>query len=99
MEGRTVGERKWIAVVDDDISVRTSLARLLRSEGSGFELQERLAATDPDLPVIFIIAHDEISSAEMTRRVGPDGHLRKPFDGEALLAMVRRRLRQRPAGE
>ncbi len=116
----------WIAVVDDDASVRRSLARLLRAEGmlvdafatasefviandlepaaclvldvhlgtmSGFELQEQLASTHPDLPLIFITAHDEISSAELTRRAGPDGYLRKPFDGDALVGMVRRRSR------
>jgi len=120
------GEPGWIAVVDDDPSVRRSLARLLRAEGmlvkpfatasefviangfgppaclvldvhlgtmSGFELQEQLASTHPDLPIIFITAHDEISSAELTRRAGPDGHLRKPFDGDTLIAMVRRRCR------
>jgi two-component system response regulator FixJ len=117
----------WIAVVDDNPSVRTSLARLLRSAGfrvhtfataadfltaiaveppaclildvhlgamSGFELQEQLAVTHPELPIIFITAHDEISSAELTRRAGPDGFLRKPFDGDAFLGMVRRRARQ-----
>jgi FixJ family two-component response regulator len=116
--------RGWIAVVDDDPSIRISLARLLRSEGmlvetfatapelltaaaleppaclvldihlgtmSGFELQEELAATHPDVPIIFITAHDEISSAELTRRAGPDGFLRKPFDGDAFLNKVRRR--------
>lgn len=120
------GEQRWIAVIDDDASVRKSLARLLRSEGmavetfatapefltgnaleppaclvldvhlgtmSGFELQESLASTHPDVPIVFITAHDEISSAELTRRAGPDGYLRKPFDGEALLRMVRRRAR------
>lgn len=118
--------RGWIAVVDDNASVRTSLARLLRSDGfgvetfatapeflaalaveapaclvldvhlgamSGFELQERLTATHPELPIIFITAHDEISAAELTRRAGPDGFLRKPFDGEVLLEKVSRRAR------
>lgn len=114
----------WIAVVDDDPSVRKSLARLLRAEGmlveafatasefviandfeppaclvldvhlgttSGFELQEQLASTHPDLPIVLITAHDEISSAELTRRAGPDGYLRKPFDGDTLVGIVRRR--------
>lgn len=114
----------WIAVVDDDPSIRRSIARLLRSEGlaaetfasaaefltanaleppaclvldvhlgtmSGFELQEQLASTHPDVPIIFITAHDEIHSAELTRRSGPDGYLRKPFDGAAFVGIVRRR--------
>src|ERR1700736_6066866 len=79
-----------ISVVDDDHSVRESLARLIRSVGfgvqvfgsaeefigaaagcrgdclildirmpgmNGLDLQQRLAGTDRDLPVIFITAH------------------------------------------
>src|ERR1700716_453005 len=82
--------RPLISVVDDDHSVRESLARLIRSVGfgvqvfgsaeeflgaptgrradclildirmpgmSGLDLQEQLAVTDRELPVIFITAH------------------------------------------
>lgn len=116
----------WIAVVDDDASVRRALARLLRAERiavttfataqefltandadtpacvvldvhlgavTGFEVQEHLASTHPDVPVILITGHDEISSAELTRRTGPDGFLRKPFDSDTFVSMVRRRAR------
>ena len=132
-DGRETGRREWIAVVDDDPSHRSSLARLLRSEGivvetfaasndflaalasagapaclvldvhlgteSGFTLQETLAATHAELPVILMTGHDKISSAELARRTGPDGFLRKPFDGDLILGMVRRRaeLVDRPA--
>ena len=118
------GQREWIAVVDDDPSIRSSLARLLGAEGfdvetfacsrallagivpvapaclvldvhlgteSGFALQETLAVTHPGVPVIFITGHDKISSAELARRAGPDGFLRKPFDGDAIVGMIRRR--------
>jgi FixJ family two-component response regulator len=132
-DGRPTGRQEWIAVVDDDPSIRSSLARLLRSEGfvvetyatatdflaaiavdgppmclvldvhlgteSGFALQEILAVTHASLPVILMTGHDRISSAELARRVGPDGFLRKPFDGDLVLGMVRRRaeLVDRPA--
>jgi len=119
-----MGRRDWIAVVDDDPSIRSSLARLLRADGlavetfggprefldaiavappaclvldvhlgptSGFQLQENLAVTHPAVPVIFITGHDEISAAELTRRAGEDGFLRKPFDGDLIIGMVRRR--------
>jgi FixJ family two-component response regulator len=118
--------RAWIAVVDDDASVRIALSRLLRAEGiavttfataqeflaardidtlacvildvhlgavTGFEVQERFVATHPSVPVIFITGHDEISSAELARRTGPDGFLRKPFDSDTFVSMVRRRAR------
>ena len=132
-DGRPTGRREWIAVVDDDPSIRSSLARLLRSEGitvetfaastdflaaiasdgppscvvldvhlgteSGFELQEILAVRHANTPVILMTGHDKISSAELSRRAGPDGFLRKPFDGDLILGMVRRRaeLLDRPA--
>ena len=116
--------RHWIAVVDDDSSIRGSLARLLRAEGfavdtfessseffaalaggapaclvldvhlgleSGFDLQDKLAVTHPGVPVILITGHDKISSAELTQRAGPDGFARKPFDGNVMIEMVRRR--------
>ena len=124
-DGRPTGRREWIAVVDDDPSIRSSLARLLRSEGivvetfaasidflaaiasdgppsclvldvhlgteSGFDLQETLAVEHANIPVILMTGHDKISSAELSRRAGPDGYLRKPFDGDLILGMVRRR--------
>jgi FixJ family two-component response regulator len=123
-DGRQVGQGEWIAVVDDDPSIRSSLARLLRSDGfavetfasspeflaalaagppaclvldvhlgsaSGFDLQDSLAVTHAEVPVILITGHDKISSAELTRRAGPDGFLRKPFDGDRIIGMVRRR--------
>ena len=132
-DGRPMGRQEWIAVVDDDPSIRSSLARLMRSEGlvvetyatatdflaaiasdglpmclvldvhlgteSGFVLQDILAVRHANLPVILMTGHDRISSAELARRVGPDGFLRKPFDGELVLGMVRRRaeLVDRPA--
>jgi FixJ family two-component response regulator len=132
-DGRPTGRREWIAVVDDDPSIRSSIARLMRSEGivvetfaasidflaaiasdgppsclvldvhlgteSGFELQETLAVTHANMPVILMTGHDKISSAELARRAGPDGFLRKPFDGDSILGMVRRRaeLLDRPA--
>ena len=58
---------------------------------SGFALQEKLAVTNADMPVILMTGHDKISSAELARRTGPDGFLRQPFDGDLILDMVRRR--------
>jgi FixJ family two-component response regulator len=121
------GEAAWVAVLDDDASVRTAIARVLRSEGipvttyatasdyleacatsppacavvdvhlggmSGFELQDHLTATRQDIPFIFITAHDDVPSAELARRSGRTGYLRKPFGSEALIAIVRRELQR-----
>lgn len=61
---------------------------------SGFELHDRLLSSGAATPTVFITAHDETSSSELTRRVGADGFLRKPFDSDDFLAVVRRRLRE-----
>lgn len=119
-------ENRWVAIVDDDPSVRSALARVLRTAGitvetyataheylsaspdrepsclvldvhlggmTGFDLHDRLIAQGSHVHVVFITAHDEVSSEELERRAGPDGFLRKPFDGDQLLALVRRILR------
>jgi FixJ family two-component response regulator len=113
----------WVAIVDDDASVRSALARVLRTAGigvetyataqeylsaaterepvclvldvhlggmTGFELHDRLLAAGSRASVVFITAHDEVPTSELERRAGPDGYLRKPFDGDQLLAVVRR---------
>ena len=111
--------------MDDDPSVRSALARLLRAEGiahvavgsareyleqcvenepacvildvhlggmSGFELHDRLLEMNSRVAVIYMTARREISSRELERRVGPEGYLRKPFDTDVMLSMVRRAL-------
>ena len=55
---------------------------------TGFELQARLAAEGVLTPIIFITAH-EICSTELARCPGACGYLRKPFDTDALIALVR----------
>ena len=117
----TIENECWIGIVDDDPSIRKSLARMFGGNGirtvtfgsaeeyldsrlspeprcivldvhlgglSGFELQARLAAEGNFTPIIFITAHD-LCSAELARCPGPCGYLRKPFDSEALMALVR----------
>jgi len=114
---------RWVAIVDDDPSVRSALARVLRTAGiavetyasaheylsasldrepaclvldvhlggmSGFDMHDRLLASGSAVAVVFITAHEEVTTVELERRAGPDGYLRKPFDGDQLLALVRR---------
>ncbi len=115
-------QRPLVAVVDDDDSVRDSLAGLLRSVGfaaqgfasaaaflqsdnlpgtdcvildvrmpgmGGLELQRQLAASHPDVPVIFMTAHDDARKRSQALSGGAMGYLIKPFSEEALLDAVR----------
>ena len=52
---------------------------------SGFDLQERLA-----VPIIFITAHDDAVTRDRITKSGAAGHLRKPFDGQAVLDAIGR---------
>ena len=113
-----------ISIVDDDVSVRRALRRLLQAAGyavetfasaqefldsvpsprtaclvldiyldtgmSGFDLRERLATDQIDIPIIFITAHDDIATRERLRESVVAAYLTKPFDGPALLDTIRR---------
>ena len=57
---------------------------------SGFDLQERLAADEVDVPIIFISAHDDAPTRERIERSGAAAHLWKPIDEHALLGAIRR---------
>lgn len=58
----------------------------------GIELQRQLAASHPEIPVIFITAHED----ESTRAQALGGHagavLLKPFSEEALLNAINKAL-------
>ena len=111
----------WVGIVDDDASIRCSLARAFLGSGirvetfgsaeeylsrtvsgaprcivldvqlgaqSGFDLRDRLVSSGEAPPIIFITAH-EMSWLQLERCAGASGYLRKPFDTDALLALVR----------
>ncbi len=61
---------------------------------SGFELADFLCEQGATVPIILMTAYDVISSAELARRSGPEGYLRKPFDTGELIVRVRRALRR-----
>ncbi len=61
---------------------------------SGFDLQERLAAAQSQMPIIFITALDDVRTRERARRAGAVDYLRKPFDEQALIAAINRALDQ-----
>jgi FixJ family two-component response regulator len=65
--------------------------------GSGFELQERLAADGMKIPIIFITAaQDDASTRCRVEKSGAAAHLWKPVDEQALLHAIRRAIGQNP---
>jgi two-component system nitrogen regulation response regulator GlnG len=65
---------------------------------TGLELMERLAQTDPDIPVIVITAHSDLDSAVSAYQGGAFEYLPKPFDIDEAIELVSRAARQRTRG-
>jgi FixJ family two-component response regulator len=55
---------------------------------SGLELQRRLVASHPQMPVIFITAHGDEELRSRAMSGGAVDYLLKPFSEEALLTAV-----------
>jgi DNA-binding NtrC family response regulator len=67
---------------------------------SGLDLQQELAKSDAQIPIIFLTGHGDISMSVRAMKSGALEFLTKPFDGEALLAAIRQgiaRSRQLPS--
>ena len=112
-----------VYVVDDDMSAREGLARLIRSAGvmtrtfasgeeflaasrpkmpsclvldvnlpgvSGLEVQQKLAQSRPQVPIIFLTGYGDIPMTVQAVRAGAADFLTKPVDDEALLDTIRR---------
>jgi two-component system response regulator FixJ len=58
-------------------------------EVTGIDLLRHVTKTNPDLPVIVITGHGDISLAVEAMKIGAVDFLEKPFDGQQLLAAVR----------
>jgi two-component system nitrogen regulation response regulator GlnG len=65
---------------------------------SGLELMERLAQSEPDIPVIVITAHSDLDSAVSAYQGGAFEYLPKPFDIDEAMELVSRAARQRTRG-
>jgi FixJ family two-component response regulator len=111
-----------VFVVDDEVSIRNSLRRLIASVGfnvevfpsaqaflgarrpdapgclvldvrlpglSGLDLQRELAATDAELPIIFLTGHGDIPMSVRAMKAGAVEFLTKPFREQELLDAIR----------
>ena len=63
-------------------------------EVTGIDVLKRVKETNPDLPVIVITGHGDISLAVEAMKIGAVDFLEKPFDDDLLLASVRSALSQ-----
>src|SRR5271165_5998087 len=112
----------FVYVVDDDVSAREGVARLIRSAGwmaktyssgeeflaaprpklpscsvldmnlpglTGLDLQQELARSGLQVPIIFLTGHGDISMSVRALKAGAVDFLTKPFDDEDLLNAIR----------
>jgi FixJ family two-component response regulator len=68
------------------------LLDLQMSGVNGFELQERLAKTGNNLPIIFLTAHGDIRAGVQAIKAGAEDFLPKPVSPDALFECVERAL-------
>jgi len=59
---------------------------------NGLEVQERLKAERPDLPVVIVTGHADVAMAVQAMRTGAIDFIEKPFEEDALLASVQNAL-------
>ncbi|HTU45557.1 MAG TPA: response regulator transcription factor [Bryobacteraceae bacterium] len=59
---------------------------------NGLELQKRVAAEHPDMPVIFITGHGDVPKTVQAMKAGAVEFLTKPFNDDALLGAIRQAL-------
>jgi FixJ family two-component response regulator len=59
---------------------------------NGLELQKRVAAEHPDVPIIFITGHGDVPKTVQAMKAGAVEFLTKPFKGDVLLSAVRQAL-------
>jgi FixJ family two-component response regulator len=59
---------------------------------NGLELQKRVAAEHPDVPIIFITGHGDVPKTVQAMKAGAVEFLTKPFNNEVLLGAIRQAL-------
>ena len=76
----------------EEFLLRASRADQLPGAGHPSEWPERLRAAGSEahitIPIVFITAHDDLSTRERAQRGGASEYLRKPFDEHSLIGTI-----------
>jgi CheY-like chemotaxis protein len=79
-----------IDLLESGVRINLVLSNLLLPEVDGFTLLLHVKQTYPRIPFVFVTAIQDAAVRNEVMRNGADGFLQKPFEGEQLLAIVRR---------
>lgn len=82
-----------LKMIDPDCGALISDVRMPGMDG--LALMERVLGADPDLPVILVTGHGDVSMAVKAIRSGAYDFIEKPYPAEILLETVRRALERR----
>lgn len=80
-----IAQRRFDAVISD--------VKMPRRDG--FDLLDRIADRDPDMPVILLTGHGNVPMAVEAMRRGAFDFLEKPYDPENLVALAQRAVEKR----
>ena len=87
------GEEAWQLILDSQNEIRLVLTDIVMPGSfDGFELADRVRRRQPDLPVLFMTGAPLEDYASADGLVSKRLLLRKPFDPDQLLAIVRENL-------
>ena len=75
------------------LSPRLVISDVTLPERSGFDLVQDLAARCPEIPVLMLSMHSELTYAQRALQIGARGYLMKCVDGGELLRAIRTVLR------
>ena len=75
------------------LSPRLVISDVTLPERSGFDLVQDLAARCPEIPVLMLSMHSELTYAQRALQIGARGYLMKSVDGDELLRAIRTLLR------
>ena len=75
------------------LSPRLVISDVTLPERSGFDLVQDLAARCPEIPVLMLSMHSELTYAQRALQIGARGYLMKSVDGDELLRAIRTVLR------
>jgi two-component system, LuxR family, response regulator FixJ len=89
IKARSFDSAKAFLEVLPEISSGCVVTDVRMPEITGIDLLRMLKKSNPDLPVIVITGHGDISLAVEAMKIGAIDFLEKPFDGQQLLAAVR----------
>ncbi|MCI5825935.1 MAG: response regulator transcription factor [Arcanobacterium sp.] len=86
--------------IENDFGADLVILDIMLPDMDGFEVLRHLREHEPDLPVLFLTAKDDVHDKIQGLTIGADDYITKPFSLEELIARVRAILRRtRPLQE